>query len=65
MNPGVVEETAATTRTVIEALKSTPAILAIVLFNLAFIASIVYIQHTNGQRWERLMMQTLESCGAK
>ena len=62
MNPGVTDEAGKTARTVVDALKSTPGFLALVLFNLAFIALIAWIQHQNGQRWERLMTQTLESC---
>ena len=62
MNPGVTDEAGKTARTLVEALKSTPGILALVLFNLAFIGSIVWIQHQNGQRWERLMTETLKNC---
>ena len=64
MNPGVTDEAGKTGRAVVDALKTTPMVLALVLFNLAFIGSIVWIQHQNGQRWERLMTQTLESCAA-
>ena len=62
MNP-IGDEAGKTARTLIDALKTTPAMLAMVLFNLAFIASIVWIQHQNGQRWERLLTETLKSCG--
>ena len=62
MTPGVTEETGKTVRTIVESLKSTPGVLAIVLFNLAFIGLIAWIQHQNGQRWERLMTETLHSC---
>jgi len=65
MNPGVGEEAGTTTRTLIEALKSTPAILALVLFNLAFMALVAYIQATNSTRWHELMQQTLQQCGPK
>ena len=62
MTPGVTDEAGKTARSVVDALKSTPGVLAIVLFNLAFIALIAWIQHQNGQRWERLMNETLKSC---
>ena len=62
MTPGVADEAGKTARTIVDALKSTPGFLALVLFNLAFIALIAWIQHQNGQRWERLMHETLKSC---
>ena len=65
MNPGVVEETGETARTVVAALKSTPAVLALVLFNLAFMGVVVYIQHTNGERWHELLQTTLKLCSVQ
>jgi len=62
MPPGVSEEAGKTARTLVDALKSTPAILALVLFNLAFMAMVVYIQHTNGERWQTLLELTLKQC---
>ena len=62
MNPGVTDEAGKTARSVVDALKSTPGFLALVLFNLAFIGLIAWIQHQNGQRWERLMTETLQNC---
>jgi len=65
MNPGIAEETGETARTVVTALKSTPAILALVLFNLCFMGVVVYIQHTNGERWHELLDTTLKLCAAQ
>ena len=62
MNPGVTDEAGKTGRAIVDAFKSTPGFLALVLFNLAFIALIAWIQHQNGQRWERLMSETLKNC---
>ena len=63
MSPGgVTEEAGQTARTVVEALKSTPATLAIVIFNVLFMAAVVYIQHTNGERWQTLLELTLKQC---
>jgi len=62
MPPGVTEETGKTARAVVDSLKSTPAILALVLFNLAFMGMVVYIQHTNGERWQTLLELTLKQC---
>jgi len=65
MNPGVGHEAGETARTVVEAMKSTPAILALVIFNLLFMGAVVYIQHSNGERWHQLMTLTLQQCGVK
>ena len=65
MNPGVSHEAGETARTVVEAMKSTPAMLALVVFNLAFIGLIGYLQHTNGERWQELIKTTLQQCGPK
>jgi len=62
MNPGVSQETGQTARSVVTALQSTPAILALVLFNLAFMGMVIYIQHTNGERWQTLLELTLKQC---
>ena len=59
------DEAGKTARTIVDALKTTPMVLALVLFNLAFIGMIVWVQHQNGQRWERLMHETLQSCTEK
>jgi len=65
MNPGVSHEAGETARTVVEAMKSTPAILALVIFNLLFMGAVVYIQHTNGERWQTLLTTTLQQCVPK
>ena len=62
MNPGVTDEAGKTARTVVDALKTTPGVLALVVFNALFIGMIVWVQHQNGQRWERLMTETLQNC---
>jgi hypothetical protein len=64
MNPGVGQEAGQTARTVVEALKTTPAVLALVIFNLLFLGAVVYIQHTNGERWQALLETTLKQCGS-
>jgi len=65
MSPGVGHEAGETARTVVEALKTTPMALALVVFNLAFIGLIGYLQHTNGERWQELLKTTLQQCGPK
>ena len=64
MTPGISDEAGKTARTVVDALKSTPGFLVLVVFNVLFVALIAWIQHQNGQRWERLMTETLKNCAA-
>jgi len=59
----VSDEAAKVAVTTVEALKSTPAILALVIFNLLFMGAVVYIQYTNGERWQALFEMTLKQCG--
>lgn len=62
MNSSISDEAGKTARTVVEALKTTPAVLALVIFNLLFMGAVVYIQHTNGERWQALFELTLKQC---
>ena len=63
MMPGITEEAAKVAATTVEALKSSPMILALVIFNLLFMGAVVYIQHTNGERWKALFEMTVKQCG--
>ena len=65
MSPGVGEQAGETARTVVEALRSTPAILALVIFNAMFIGVTAWITYLNGSRWAELMELTLKQCGVK
>jgi len=65
MTPGVGHEAGETARTVVEAMKSTPAILALVIFNLLFMGMVAYIQHTNGERWQALLETTIKQCSPR
>jgi len=62
MSPGIGEEAGQTARSVVSALAGTPAVLALVLFNLAFMGVTVYVQHTNGERWQKLFELILKQC---
>jgi len=62
MNPGAAEEIGKTAQSTIDALKSTPMILGVLLFNLAFIVFIGYFEYTNGERWERTVERTIRYC---
>jgi len=50
---------------VVAALKSTPAILALVIFNLFFMGIVTYVQKANADRWQQLMEMTLKQCQPK
>jgi len=63
--PGIGHEAGETARTVVEAMKSTPAVLALVIFNLLFMGAVVYIQHSNGERWQSVFDAVIKQCGAK
>jgi len=63
MNYGIGHEAGETARTIVEAMKSTPAILALVIFNLLFMGSVVYIQHENGKRWQSVFDAVIGQCG--
>lgn len=63
MNPGgPVEEAGATVRSGIEALKSTPVVLAVLIFNIAWMGVIAWTTHESGERWERTIERTIKYC---
>jgi hypothetical protein len=71
MNPGgATEEAGSTARTLISSLSSTPVILALVVFNLFYIAMTTYLQIKQGERfsenqatWERMTEKAMDRCG--
>lgn len=63
MNPGVGEEAGQTARTVVQALQTTPALLALVIFNVMFMATVAYITYLNSSRWHELAEMLLKQCG--
>jgi hypothetical protein len=62
MNPGVTEEASKVAQSGIEALKSTPVILGVLIFNIALMLFVGYLEHTNGERWERTVERTIKYC---
>jgi hypothetical protein len=69
MNPGIVEEGGSTARTLIQSLTTTPMILALVVFNLFYIAMTTYFQMKQGERftenqaiWEKLTEKAMNAC---
>lgn len=53
MNPGIPEEAGKVATSAIDALKATPVVLALVIFNVLFMALAVFISVRTGDRWER------------
>jgi hypothetical protein len=69
MNPGPIEEGGQTARTLISSLATTPMILALVAFNLFYIAMTTWLQLKQSDRftenqaqWERLVEKAMEFC---
>jgi hypothetical protein len=53
MNPGIVEETSKAAQSTIDALKSTPIVLALVIFNILFMFAMMYGAIRISERWDR------------
>jgi len=62
MNPGVSEEAGKVAVTTVDALKSTPVILGVLIFNIALMLFVGYLEHTNGERWERTVERAINCC---
>ena len=60
MNSGVVEEGGSTARTLIDSLKNQPATLALVVFNIIFIAAVLYASSENRKTVNKLLDQQVE-----
>lgn len=64
MNPGITEEASKTAQSTIDALKSTPMVLAIVIFNVLYMGGTFWAIHEAGARWERLIEVAFKYCPA-
>ena len=69
MNPGPIEEAGSTARMLVSSLASTPVILALVVFNLFYIAATTWFQMKQSERftdnqatWERMVEKTMALC---
>lgn len=62
MNPGVTEEAGKAVVSTVDALKSTPVILGVLIFNLGMMIFVGYLEHMNGERWERTVERTINYC---
>jgi hypothetical protein len=73
MNPGgISEEAGGTARTLISSLATTPMVLALVVFNLFYIAATTWFQMKQGERftenqavWERMTERAMTFCAPK
>jgi len=52
MSPGPVEEASKVAQSVTDALKSTPVVLALVVFNVIFMGMMTYVSISNAHRWD-------------
>ena len=59
MNPGPIDETA---KSAINALKSQPMVLALLLFNLIFIGLLAFITVTERRQWSEITKLVIEKC---
>ena len=59
---GATEEVGKTAQSAIDALKSTPVILAILVFNICWMGIVGWSTHEQGQRWERMVDLAFKVC---
>ena len=59
---GATEEVSKTAQSAIDALKSTPVILAILVFNIVWMCLVGWTTHENGERWERTVDLAFKYC---
>lgn len=52
MTPGIGEEAGKVASSTVEALKSTPVVLALVIFNVLFMGLMTYTSIKSGERWD-------------
>jgi hypothetical protein len=59
MSPGPISDT---TRSAIDALRTSPMVLALLLFNLVFIAMLAYITTSERSQWARVVELLAQAC---
>lgn len=65
---GPIEESAKVVSATVDALRSTPVILAMVFLNVLYVGLILYIAKASGDRWQSIVDSLLKaalSCGGK
>jgi hypothetical protein len=69
MNPGVIEEAGSTARSLVSSLATSPMILALVVFNIFYIAMTTWLQIKQSERfsenqavWEKITEKAMTAC---
>lgn len=62
MNPGAGEEIGKAANSTIDALKTTPIVLALLFFNVVFMGLTFWTSQTTGERFERVVTAALKQC---
>jgi len=65
MNPGAIEESGRVASNLIDSLKSSPMILALVVFNVLYMVINAYTAVKVAERAERILEKTLDLCAVK
>jgi hypothetical protein len=67
---GIAGEASKVAATTVEALKQTPLVLSLVIFNVLFIGAMIYVSIKTGARWDaeierlhELVAKVMASCG--
>ena len=58
----VGEELGQTARSAIDALKTTPVMLGLLIFNVLWLAVIAWVVFKNGERWQETINTVLKMC---
>jgi hypothetical protein len=63
MNPGISEEAGKVAATTVEALKQTPMILALVIFNILFMGLMTFAALKTSDRWDKEVQRWADLVG--
>jgi hypothetical protein len=58
--PGISEEASKVATSTVEALKSTPVVLSLVIFNVLFMGAMVYVSIKTSERWDHEIERWVE-----
>ena len=62
MSPGIGEEAGQTARSAIDAMKSAPMMLGLLIFNVVWLVVIAYVVFKNAERWQETINTVLKMC---
>jgi hypothetical protein len=60
---GPVEEVTKAAGSALDALKSTPVIMALILLNVIYVGMTLYIVKVSGERWTTMIEHVFQACG--